>query len=253
VRLPTVGSLCSGSSSESDTDDDKHHGKLTKLLTRKRTNPTLANSASRKRQSRRPTRTKHMGKHGKLSISQNDARLASKTQSSDTELRYGEDRSDESGEDSGTPALNSLSAPPCSGDDARNSCSDDSSEDSSEDHFRHTEGMKRPMLAVHPHPSRKHKPTRTNNIADDDDEYEVKGILNARMSGQKLQYRVKWLGFKYDPKWYDARNFKNSPYKLRDFHSVNRTHPGPPKRLGIWIQCWEKDRDAEDHPDDNKP
>jgi hypothetical protein len=183
VRLPTVKGVSSGSSSESDTDDDNHHGKLTKLLTRKRTNPTPANSASCKRQSSRPTRTKYIGRHGKPSISQNDARLASETQSSDTELRYGEDRSDESGEDSGTPALNSLSAPPCSGNDARNSCSDDSSEDSSEDHFRHTEGMKRPMLAVHPHPSRKHKPTRTDNIADDDDEYEVKGILNARISG----------------------------------------------------------------------
>jgi hypothetical protein len=105
-------------------------------------------------------------------------------------VRYGEDRSDESGEDSGPPALKSLSVPPCSGNDVRNGCSDDSSEDSSEDDFRHTEGMKRPMLAVHPHPSRKHKPTRTNNTADDNDEYEVKGIINARMSGQKLQYRA---------------------------------------------------------------
>jgi hypothetical protein len=253
VRLPTVGSLCSGSSSESDTDDNNHHGKLTKLLTRKRTNPTPANSASRKRQSRRPTRTKHMGRHGKPSISQNDARLASETQSSDTELRYGEERSDESGEDSGTPALNSFSAPPRSRNDIRSGCSDDSSEDGSEDYFCHTEGMKRPVLAVHPHPSHKHKPTRTDNTADDDVEYEVKGILDARMSGQKLQYRVKWLGFKYDPMWYDARNFKNSPHKLRDFHSVNRSHPGPPKRLGTWIQCWEEDRDADDHPDDNKP
>jgi hypothetical protein len=178
--------VCSGSSSESDTDDDNHHGKLTKLLTSKRKNPTPANSASRKRQSQGPTRTKHMGRQGKPPISQNDAGLASKTKSSDTELRYGEDRSNESGED-------------------------------------------------------------------DEAEYEVKGILNARMSGQKLQYRVKWLGFEYDPMWYDARNFKNSPYKLRDFHSVNRSHPGPPKRLGTWIQCWEEDRDAEDHPDDNKP
>jgi hypothetical protein len=168
-----------------------------------------------------------MGRQGKLSISQNDARLASETQSSDTELRYGEDRSDESSEDSGTPAPNSLSAPPRSGNDVRNGCSDDSSEDGSEDHFR------------------------TDNTADD--EYEVESILDARMSGRKLQYRVKWLGFKYDSMWYDARNFKNSPYKLRGFHLVNYSHPGPPKRLGTWIQCWEEDKDAEDHPDDNKP
>jgi hypothetical protein len=124
----------------------------------------------------------YIGRHGKPSIPQNDARLASKTQSSDTKLRYGEDRSEESGKDSGTPSLNSLPAPPRSGNDARNSCSDDSSEDSSEDHFRHTKGMKRLMLAVHPYHSRKHKPTQTNNIADDNDEYKVKGILNTCIS-----------------------------------------------------------------------
>jgi hypothetical protein len=182
--------VCSGSSSETNTDDDNHYGRLTKLLTRKQTNPTPANSASRKRQSRGPTRTKPMGRQGKLSISQNDARIASETQSSDTKLRYGQDRSDDSGEDSGTPALNSLLAPPRSGNDVTNSCSDDSSNYSSEDHFRYTESIKRLMLAVHPHPSRKHKPTRTDNTADNNDEYEVKRILNARISGQKLQYRV---------------------------------------------------------------
>jgi hypothetical protein len=89
------------------------------------------------------------------------------------------------------------------------------------------------MLAVHSYPSRKHKPTRTDNAADDNNKYKVNGILNARISSQKLQYRVKWLGFKYDLKWYNARNFKSSPYKLCDFYSVNRTYPGPPKRLGI--------------------
>jgi hypothetical protein len=71
------------------------------------------------------------------------------------------------------------------------------------------------MLAVRPHALRKHKPTRTDNTAGDDNEYEVQSILEARMSDQKLQYRVKWLGFKYDRTWYNAGNFKNSPYKLR--------------------------------------
>jgi hypothetical protein len=237
--------VCSGSSSENDTDDDKHHGNITKLLTRKRKDPITANIGSRKRRSRGPTRTKPMGRQGKPSMSQNDARSASETQSSDYELQYGED--------SGTSVLNSLSAPPRRGNDIRNSCSDDSSEDGSEDHFRRTKGMKRPLLAVRPHALREHKQTRTDNTADDDNEYEVQSILEARMSGQRLQYLVKWLGFEYDPIWYNAGNFKNSPYKLRDFHSVNTSHPGPPKRLGTWIQCWEEDRDAEDHPDDNKP
>jgi hypothetical protein len=39
------------------------------------------------------------------------------------------------------------------------------------------------MLAVHPYPSRKYKPTQTNNIADNNNEYKVKGILNAYISG----------------------------------------------------------------------
>jgi hypothetical protein len=175
--------VCSGSSSENDTNDDKHHGNITKLLTRNRKDPITANIRSRKRQSQGPTRTSPMGRQGKPSMSQNDARPASETQSSDYELRYGED--------SGTSVLNSLSAPPCRENDVRNSCSDDSSEDGSEDHFRRTKGIKRPLLAVRPYALRKHKPTRTDNTADDDNEYEVQNILEARMSSQRLQYRVK--------------------------------------------------------------
>jgi hypothetical protein len=112
-------------------------------------------------------------------MSQNDARPASETQSSNYELRYGED--------SGTLVLNSLSAPPRRENDVRNRCS----EDGSEDHFRCTKGIKRPLLAVRPYALRKHKPTRTDNTADDDNEYEVQNILEARMSSQRLQYRVK--------------------------------------------------------------
>jgi hypothetical protein len=235
--------VCSSSSSENDTNDDKHHGNITKLLTRKRKNPTTANIGSRKRQSRGPTCTKPMGRQGKLFMSQNDARPASETQS----------RSDKSGEDSSTSVLNPLSAPPCRGNDVRNGCSNDSSEDGSDDHFLPTEGIKRPMLAVRPHALRKHKPMRPDNTAGNDNEYEVQSILEARMSDQRLQYRAKWLGFKYNQTWYNSCNFKNSLYKLCNFHSVNASHPGPPKRLGTWIQYWEEDRDAEDYSDDDKP
>lgn len=131
-------------------------------------------------------------------------------------------------------ALKPLSGPPCSGYDAKICYSDDSSE----------------------HRSHKHKRKRmqdTANDDDDDDEYEVEKILNARVHRRKLQYRVKWLGYEGDPEWYDASNFKNSPHRLRDFHAANPLHPGPPRRLEMWVQCWEKDIDAGDHPDDNKP
>jgi hypothetical protein len=45
-----------------------------------------------------------------------------------------------------------------------------------------------------------------------------------------------------DPEWYDAANFKDSPHKLRSFHMANPLRLGPPKRLGIWVQCWEEDK-----------
>jgi len=125
---------------------------------------------------------------------------------------------------------------------------DDSSDSSSEssDRGRRHESNKRRKSALWPHRS------HSRGGADEDGEYEVEQILEARVYRRKLQYRVKWLGYKDDQTWYDASNFKNSPYKLRDFHLADSTRPGPPKRLGRWIECWEEDRDEDDHPDDNK-
>jgi hypothetical protein len=85
------------------------------------------------------------------------------------------------------------------------------------------------------------------------DEYEVEEILKSRIYYRKLQYRVKWVGYADDLEWYDASNFKNSPYKLYGFHLANPICPGPSKRQDVWIQCWEEDRDLDEHPDDNKP
>ncbi|KAH8719373.1 hypothetical protein GQ44DRAFT_712292 [Phaeosphaeriaceae sp. PMI808] len=36
------------------------------------------------------------------------------------------------------------------------------------------------------------------------------------------------------------------------FTRPNSSRLGPLKRLGRWVQCWEEDRDADDHPNDNK-
>ena len=109
------------------------------------------------------------------------------------------------------------------------------------------------MSTARPYRSRRHKRKRNCGSAEEDDEYEVEKILDARVNRGKLQYRVKWLGYEDDREWYDASNFKNSPHMLRGFHTANPTRPGPPKRLGRWVQCWEEDRDVDDHPDDNKP
>ena len=78
-------------------------------------------------------------------------------------------------------------------------------------------------------------------------------ILKVRCYCDELQYRVQWLGYKTDRKWYYASGFKNSPRKLREFHNANPVGLVPPVRLEEWEKCWEEDRDVEDHPDDNKP
>ncbi|KAH8693333.1 hypothetical protein GQ44DRAFT_586135, partial [Phaeosphaeriaceae sp. PMI808] len=64
-------------------------------------------------------------------------------------------------------------------------------------------------------------------------------ILASCISRRKLQYRAKWVGHGNDPVWYNASNFKNSPYRLREFHAANPTQPVPPARLWRWTQCWE--------------
>jgi hypothetical protein len=84
-------------------------------------------------------------------------------------------------------------------------------------------------------------------------EWEVEKVLAARLNRKTLQYKVKWVGFDDDPTWYNARNFKNSPHRLRDFHREYPSRPGPPERLDYWLKCWEDDEDAEDHLDDNTP
>lgn len=109
------------------------------------------------------------------------------------------------------------------------------------------------MSTADPIRSRKHKRKRNRDSADEDDEYEVEEVLDARVKHRKLQYRVKWLGYEDDLVWYNAANFKNSPHKLRRFHTTNPLRPGPPKRLGMWRECWEEDRDTDSHPDDNRP
>lgn len=112
---------------------------------------------------------------------------------------------------------------------------------------------KRSKSTTRPDRSHRHNRKRTCDVADLDIEYEVEKILEARIYYRKLQYRVKWIGYTDDPEWYNAANFKNSPYKLREFHTAKSSYPGPPTRLDYWVKSWEQDREVADHPDDNKP
>jgi len=76
---------------------------------------------------------------------------------------------------------------------------------------------------------------------DGEDEWEVEEILAVRKKRNKLEYRVKWLGFDEDPEWYPASNLANAPHKLRDYHAANPSQPGPPEQLSDWIRQWEND------------
>jgi hypothetical protein len=137
-----------------------------------------------------------------------------------------------------------------SGYDTKRYCCDDDSNGSSKersDRGGHLGSNKRPKSAPRLHRS------RNRGRVKEDDEYEVEQILEVRVYRGKLQYRAKWCEYNADLTWYDASNFKNSPHKLREFHSANSTRPGPPANLETWVQCWEEDRDADDDPSDNKP
>ena len=47
----------------------------------------------------------------------------------------------------------------------------------------------------------------------------------------KLMYKVKWLRVDKDLDKYLARNFKYSPYLLRDFHLAHPNLPSPLENL----------------------
>jgi len=58
-----------------------------------------------------------------------------------------------------------------------------------------------------------------------DKEYEVEEIIDSRVKKGMLQYRVKWMGYEEDGKWYDGGGFGNAKEKVRDFHE---RYPGKP-------------------------
>jgi transposase InsO family protein len=103
-----------------------------------------------------------------------------------------------------------------------------------------------------PLPGQHNEPPQPIEV-DGEDTWEVEEILAVRKSRNKLQYRVKWLGYDEDPEWYPASNVRYAPHKVREFHEKNPTKPGPPKRLNNWIKSWEAGEETYEHPDDDKP
>lgn len=216
------------SSSEIDKNDDDDSGNDMIWLTRKRKHSPSAKGPNRASNTTTKPRLKHAAhtaRQQKLSPLRN--RLLSN--------------------DLSTPKT--LSATQYSDHDTNICYNDDSSEESG-DRADHPGRNKRSMSTTHLYRSRGHKRQRST---DENDEYEVEKILDACVNCRKIQYRIKWVRYEDDLEWYDAFNFKNSPHKLLSFHSASHTHPGPPKRLGRWVQCWDEDREADNHPDNNTP
>ena len=96
------------------------------------------------------------------------------------------------------------------------------------------------------------RPSEPVNI-DSDLEYTVSKVLSSRIHRTKLQYQVDWEGYDPDLQWYPARNLKNAPIKLLEYHQENPTTLGPPRRLQQWIEAAAADKFDEDHEEDDYP
>ena len=85
-------------------------------------------------------------------------------------------------------------------------------------------------------------------------EYEVERVETSRLQGRRkeLQYRVTWRGWDPDDTWYPARDLRNAPGALEDFHRRQPDAPGPPVRLQEWMRAAADEIFAPDHDDDNK-
>ncbi|ODH45686.1 hypothetical protein GX48_08234 [Paracoccidioides brasiliensis] len=80
---------------------------------------------------------------------------------------------------------------------------------------------------------------------DDENEWEIDCILASQISWSKLQYQ--------DSSWYPTHDFKGSPHAICDFHKINPTKAGPPRRLDEWLKAWETDSYLKDEVDDDLP
>jgi hypothetical protein len=178
-RLPTIKDTSSSSSSSSDTDEDDNdgHSNQTARLTRK--------------QKRFPSSKRH--------IRLSNTTLKQHTEESACLAKQGKLSAGGRLLSNRPAALN-----PC-GYDAQNCYNNDSSDElsncSSEDHSRYVKSNKQPTSAVRPYRLRNQKRKRNHSTADEDGEYEVEKILNARINRVKLQYCVKWLRYDDDPEW----------------------------------------------------
>jgi len=63
-------------------------------------------------------------------------------------------------------------------------------------------------------------------LIDREEEYVVEKILNSRMFGRKLQYLVKWEGYRTEGNtWEYSENLNHTPEKVTEFHTKNLGAP----------------------------
>lgn len=86
---------------------------------------------------------------------------------------------------------------------------------------------------------------------DGEHEWELERILGVRLVNGGLKYRVQWTGFDEDIQEYWAKNFRNSPQALKDFHDEHPNLPGPPLNLDYWLQCAKDDVEPKGRPGDD--
>ena len=86
---------------------------------------------------------------------------------------------------------------------------------------------------------------------DGEPEFAVEKILASRIHRNKFQYQASWVGSDPDDTWYPARNFKNAPAKLDEYHERHPEAAGPPVNLKAWLRAAADDEFApEDDMDD---
>ena len=66
-------------------------------------------------------------------------------------------------------------------------------------------------------------PVMINN----EEEWKVEDILDARSLRGKIQYRVNWIGWDKNREWYDASGFDNFPKIIEDFYACYPNKPRP--------------------------
>lgn len=85
------------------------------------------------------------------------------------------------------------------------------------------------------------------------EDVELQAVIDSRYQRDILQYRVKWKENQNDTRWSSAKNLRQAPLKLEDFHKANPGKDGPPINIDIWRQHYFRGQRAPRDSNDNRP